>query len=611
MPDILRGATKHHIDPGQVFNRPTPTTPEGKRARDVARGHLLRALVEDGKTIPTESQDTLALANLFTPAHVQQAIGELNGNTVTEDGIPAEWFRIMAPPMFEDESRTTPMPSPFAKLLAQAFTNMVETGKGMSDRMKRSTIGFIYKEKGPRYHLGNYRPIGITSVLYRILSKVMVIAIQPLLTPVITDLQAAFKEGRYIGESIQLAQDIMSYLKADNQDGFMLFCDQDNAYPRVQWDFLQQVMETMGVHPDYRKAAACMYTHDLEVKVKVNGHLGRPFSPRNGLVQGCPWAPIAYLMYFQTFISLLNKPGPLPRVTGVMIPGQGGDNHNRIEIIAAAFADDLICFLRNEDELPPFKVLLSVYETGAGARNSWPKTFGLREGSLINSEHLPEGWEEGVHINTQEACIRYLGVFLGTPERVAAKWHLKTTAKIKAKFSKWRASSMPRSIRGRNLVIKNSAMALAWFLVQHQVPPDLDHMMDEWYKLSWDFFESGAHVKVSLTSSPPTRQTGRARVERRVLVQDYDEGGQRCLDIEAFTRALYAKQVSRLLHPEPHPGKNLVHYFVNLSYGALRMGHRLYLSNCDFLALAEPVPLFWRTCLKVYGSFQGPSTPSA
>ena len=85
----------------------------------------------------------------------------------------------------------------------------------------------------------------------------------------------------------------------------MVFCDQDNAYPRVQWDFLQQIMETMGVHSDYRKAAACMYTHDLEVKVKVNGHLGRPFSPRNGLVQGCPWAPIAYLMYFQTFISLL------------------------------------------------------------------------------------------------------------------------------------------------------------------------------------------------------------------------------------------------------------------------------------------------------------------
>ena len=154
-----------------------------------------------------------------------------------------------------------------------------------------------------------------------------------------------------------------------------------------------------------------------------------------------------------------------------------------------------------------------------------------------------------MHINTREACIRYLGVFLGTPERVAAKWHLKTTAKIKTKFSKWRATGMPRSTGGRNLVIKNSVMALAWFLVQHQVPPDLDHMMDEWYKLSWDFFESGAHVKVSLTSSPPTRQTGRARVERRVLVQDYDEGGQRCLDIEAFTRALHTCKTG--LSPPP------------------------------------------------------------
>ena len=54
----------------------------------------------------------------------------------------------------------------------------------------------LYKEKGPRYLMKNYRPIGVTSVLYRILSKVMVIAIQPLLKHVVIPLQAAFQDGR-------------------------------------------------------------------------------------------------------------------------------------------------------------------------------------------------------------------------------------------------------------------------------------------------------------------------------------------------------------------------------------------------------------------------------
>ena len=167
---------------------------------------------------------------------------------------------------------------------------------------------------------------------------------------------------------------------------------------------------------------------------------------------------------------------------------------------------------------------------------------------------------------------------------------------------------MPRTTAGKNLVIKNSVMALAWFLIQHQVIPDLEHMLDKWYTMSWSFFEGGANIIIKSKGGPtPNRHHTRARVERRVLVQDYAEGGQRCLDTEAFTRALYAKQISRLLHPEPHPGKNLVAYFVNRTYGGLKMGHRLYFSNCDFTALRDPTPLYWRTVLKIAGSFPSPT----
>ena len=48
---------------------------------------------------------------------------------------------------------------------------------------------------------------------------------------------------------------------------------------------------------------------------------------------------------------------------------------------------------------------------------------------------------------------------------------------------------MPLTRDGRNIVVKNSIFALAWYMIQHQVPPDMEHMMDVWYKMGWNFME--------------------------------------------------------------------------------------------------------------------------
>ena len=81
---------------------------------------------------------------------------------------------------------------------------------------------------------------------------------------------------------------------------------------------------------------------------------------------------------------------------------------------------------------------------------------------------------------------------------------------------------------------------------------------------------------------------------------------QRQLDIELFIRSQYIRQVRRLLDPRPFPGKDLVRHFVAKVYGPLRMGWRLFASNCDFLMLdADSTPTYWRYVLKMYGSMQG------
>ena len=243
----------------------------------------------------------------------------------------------------------------------------------------------------------------------------------------------------------------------------------------------------------------------------------------------------------QSFLSLISTTDTLQ---GVEIPGTGGDDQLRHTLKVLGFADDLIIFLRNTRQLNEFKRLLNIYEDGSGALNSWSKTFGMRVGSLRDSTDLPQGWEEGRDINTTSPLIRYLGIFLGAPERIARKWEETVTAKMEKRYERWVGRGMPRSRRGRNIVIKNHVQSCAWYLVQSQTPPNLPQMLEKWQRYAWNFFEAPANAE-------GLHQARRHAVKRETLIQERPEGGQHCQDIEIFTRSLYQRQVSRLVRDCP------------------------------------------------------------
>ena len=346
---------------------------------------------------------------------------------------------------------------------------------------------------------------------------------------------------------------------------------------------------------------------DSTLQIKVNGHTGKAFHPTNAVAQGSPLSPLLYLLVIQSFVSLLNVSHRISEndvgISGINVPGPGGDAGCPQAVRVLAFADDLVVFLRNADELPAFRELLRIYETGAGAKNSWAKTHGLRVGSLRGSTHLPQGWQEGRDINTKDAIIRYLGIFLGASEDVARKWEAKVTAKMEARFNRWVGKGAPATRTGRNIVIRNSCFALAWFMVAHQYTPQLKDMMNAWSAMGWKFFEMSMRAG-------DMDGTGHSGIERHTLIADYAEGGQRCQDVELFSKSLYIRQVGRIVAPSTHRGADLVMGWINEKYGHLRMGKRLLVSSCDFLELPDTMPPYWRIALTSWGALRG-LVPSA
>ena len=323
---------------------------------------------------------------------------------------------------------------------------------------------------------------------------------RPILSTLISSLQVAFQRDAVISENIRLVQDVIEYCDREDRDGILLFCDQDSAYPRVELPFLRRVMHTMNLHQDFIGLVDCMY-NKANVKVKVNGHVDDiPYEQANGLHQGCCLSPILYLLHLQSFLSLLDTAGvggvDGPRLHGIEIPADSAGS-NSVELKVASYADDMCCFLRDADQLPTFRSLLHIYEQGSGARNSWPKTHMLRVGALRDSDYLPPGWVDSkdevagqTSVDCSGAVIRYLGIFLGAPEQVARKWHERVTQKMERRMTEWAQRGMPRTREGRNVVTKNSVFACAWFMVQNQTPPNLEHMLEVWYQQEWGFIEA-------------------------------------------------------------------------------------------------------------------------
>ena len=207
-----------------------------------------------------------------------------------------------------------PVVNAFAACIAGSFRECLDTGE-MLPCMREGVVSVLFK-KGRRDDLGNYRPITVLSSLYKILARSMVLSFSEAVPYLVSQSQGGFQSEKYIGELSRLTQDLLHYIDETDGEGLVLSCDQAKAYDLVSWPFMHKVLEAMEVPPDFVRLVRCCYTNNT-VRVKVNGHLGCAASPTNGVKQGCPFSPLAYICVFQTFLSLLN----LSDLQGIEIPG--------------------------------------------------------------------------------------------------------------------------------------------------------------------------------------------------------------------------------------------------------------------------------------------------
>ncbi|XP_061993460.1 uncharacterized protein LOC133711342 [Rosa rugosa] len=252
--------------------------------------------------------------------------------------------------------------------------------------------------------MADLRPIALCNVIYKLCSKVIANRLKILLPQIISPFQSAFIPGRLITDNMLAANELAYFIhnKRSGDEFMALKLDLSKAYDRLEWCFLQKVMERMGFAASWiQMVMQCVTTirYSFLVRGKPRGYV----VPTRGLRQGDPLSPYLFLLGVVGLSALLLKKAELGVLPGISIcKGAPMVNH-------LLFADDSMLYAKaNLQACQAISNVLEVYGKASGQQVNFHKssvTFSKNVG-IVNQRLFASS----LGVEVVESHEKYLGL---------------------------------------------------------------------------------------------------------------------------------------------------------------------------------------------------------
>lgn len=187
--------------------------------------------------------------------------------------------------------------------VTKAVLTCLNTGK-ILQATNHTYITLIPKVQNPKAVV-DFRPISLCNVIYKLISKVLANRLKTLLPTIVSESQSVFVPGRLITDNILVAFETLHHMqhqKAARMGSMALKLDMSKAYDRVEWKYLQRVMEQMGFNSKWvTLMMECISS--VSYSILVNGEPHGNIKPSRGLRQGDPLSPY-FFCYVQRASTL-------------------------------------------------------------------------------------------------------------------------------------------------------------------------------------------------------------------------------------------------------------------------------------------------------------------
>lgn len=487
---------------------------EGKPVQEVHAGLVEKVLAKvDAKLDEAQKKE---FEEGVQYAEVDQAIvAAANGKAPGLDGILAEVWKELRRMYTVDRTRRRPA-FDVVTVLRDVFNDVVEYGVATGMDFTLGWICPIYKMKGDKRVIENYRPITLLNADYKLFTKVLANRVAKVVHQLVHPDQAGFVLGRRIHHQTKLAQMVIDYCEAEEVNGVVVALDQEKAYNKIDHDYLWRVLEYMNFPRLFIGTLKHLYGN-AESVVVVNGVPSGRFWVVRGVRQGDPMLCLLFDLAIEPLACALRKSS----LRGLEIPGLAE------RIVAALFADDTMVYLHESDSYEVLEGLLVEWCAAARAKFSPRKTMVVPVGtpayreSVVVERSLTQGGEHvpgELHIVRDGEAVHLLGAWVGNGIDEEGQW-VRMIAIIRDNLARWAKRNPSRN--GRKLIVGLEVGSRTQYLTKVQVmPPSIQGRIVKMVKM---FMNGG-------DKSP--------RVGIETIYRPVAEGGVGLLDLVARNEAI-------------------------------------------------------------------------
>ena len=377
-------------------------------------------------TIPTDDQRLMV--SLPTAEEIRKLFFKLNPNKASgPDGLTLGFFK----------SSWDIIGVEVTTAIGQFFTS------GFLPAAANATILSLVPKKQGASAVTDYRPISCLNTVYKVISRLLVRRLKPMLQDLIVPNQTAFVKGRLLIENTILAGELVNgYHKHTSSKRITIKVDIAKAFDTLSWEFLFSCLEGIDVPPLFiRWLRACVCTPSY--MVGYNGTVNGYFKGTRGLRQGDPLSPYLFVIAMNCLSKLL---------TAASTNGRIGFHPKTAStrLTHLSFADDLLIFI--DGSLSSVQNVLQVlheFHQRSGLAVSVQKSSFFSSGLSeveINEIQVSTGMPHG------SLPVRYLGVPL-CMKKLSLQNCECLIQQVKAKFNSWTVKTL--SFCGKVTLDKN------------------------------------------------------------------------------------------------------------------------------------------------------------
>lgn len=500
-------------------------------------------LNEVGTKISTDDKD--ACDADITEEEIKQAITSMQiKKSPGCDGLTSEFYKAFADIL-------TPM-------LWKVFKYMEEKQR-VPESMATGMITLIFKNRGSKQKLENYRPISLLNVDYKILAKVLSMRMKSVLGSIIAPTQAYSVPGRDIADTICSVRDVIKHM--EEEGGVVMSLDLNKAFDRVEHDYLYKTMKKFGFGNKLVNWIKLLY-NEAKSCVKCNGVLTDSFPLERSVRQGCPLSALLYSISVEPLAILIKQDR---RIKGVEIPG-GEQN------IINQYADDTTITVKDVNSVKRVMENIGMYGKASGAKINVEKSEIMYVGNVKKDDC-------DIPFKIAKDYIKILGVFVGTKEKEARDltW-TGVLNKVKQVLNLWKQRGL--KLKGKVIVVNSLLMSKFVYVLNVLDMPEW--VTKEVKQLVSDFLWGGKGVKIA----------------HQTLIGEYSDGGLKLIDLNIKKKAIRIKTVWKYLYDKVEYGWK--YFFKECLYKCGGCGE-----NGLLMSLRENmlkwIPSFYREVFEAWG----------